>query len=60
MTINKQTDRRTDGRTDGRVNTAYCELFAGIDLFMSLHKPVITVFLTPKIPLYEFTNSFHA
>ena len=34
--------------------------FADTDAFMSLHKPIITLFLTPKIPFYEFTNSFHA
>jgi len=27
---------------------------------MSLHKPIITLFLTPKNSFYEFTNSFHA
>ena len=32
----------------------------GTDAFMSLHKPIITLFLTPKISFYEFTNSFHA
>ena len=33
--------------------------FAGKVVFMSLHKPIITLFLTPKNP-YEFANSFHA
>jgi len=47
-------DGQTSGlTTDGRANTAYCELFsayfAGTDVFMSLHKPIIT--LTPFMSL---------
>ena len=34
--------------------------FAGTDVFMSLHKPIGTLFLTPNNSFYEFTNSFHA
>ena len=34
--------------------------FADTDVFMNLHKPIITLFLTPKKLFYEFTNSFHA
>ena len=34
--------------------------FAGTDVFMSLHEPIITLFLTPKNTFYEFTNRFHA
>ena len=34
--------------------------FAGTDAFMSLHKSIITLFLTPKKTFYEFTNNFHA
>ena len=34
--------------------------FAGTDVFMSLHKPIKNLFLTPKKTFYEFTNSFHA
>ena len=33
---------------------------AGTNVFRSLHKPIITFFITPKNPFYEFTNSFHA
>ena len=49
----------TDERTD--VPTLHIvSYFAGTDAFMSLHKPIITLFLTPKKTFYEFTNSFHA
>ena len=52
-----RTDGQTDGRTDGRANTAYCEYVDGTDAFMSLHKPIVTLFLTRINPLYELTNS---
>ena len=34
--------------------------FAGRDTFMSLHKLIITLFLSPKKTFYEFFNSFYA
>ena len=61
------TDGRADGRAGGRsirrtdVPTLHIvSYFAGTDAFMSLHKPIITLFLTLKYPFYEFTNSFHS
>ena len=49
----------TDERTD--VPTLHIvSYFAGTDAFMSLHKPIITLFLTPYKTFYEITNSFHA
>ena len=52
-------DVRTDEWTD--VPTMHSvSYFAGTDAFMSLHKPIITLFLPTQKNFYEFTISFHA
>ena len=56
-------DGWTDGWTDGRTDVPTLHIvnyFVDTDALMSLHKPIITLFLTPKTPFYEFTNIFQA
>jgi len=56
-----QGTRQTDGWTcQYCILWATCILLVHVDEFMSLFKPIITFFLTPKTIFYEFTNSFHA
>ena len=55
--------RHLDRQMDRRMNVPTLHIvsyFAGTDAFMSLHKSIITLFLTPKKTFQEFTNSFHA
>ena len=48
-------DKVPDGQMD--VPTLHIvSYFACKDVFMSLHKPIVTLFLTPKKHFYEFTK----
>ena len=63
LDIHANADRQTGGWMDEWMDVPTLHIvsyFAGTDAFMSLHKPLITLFQTPKSPFYEFTNSFHA
>ena len=51
--------RQGTGRTE-MLTLHIVSSFAGTDALMSLHKPIITIFLTHKKRFYEFTNSFQA
>ena len=52
-------DRKRKGyrQTKGLANVHIVSYFASTDVFMSIHKPIITLTL---LPFHEITNRFHA